>query len=76
MTTQVITEQTPPVLQGPSDKEKKYDRQLRLWAAAGQQALEEAHILLLNSGAGTVGVETLKNLVLPGRVAPPASSRS
>jgi len=64
--TEVITQQTPPILQGPSDKEKKYDRQLRLWAASGQQALEDAHILLLNSGAGTVGVETLKNLVLPG----------
>lgn len=51
---------------GPSDKEKKYDRQLRLWAASGQAALESAHLLLVNSGAGTVGVETLKNLVLPG----------
>jgi len=58
--------QTPPILKGPSDKEKKYDRQLRLWAANGQQALEDAHILLINSGSGTVGVETLKNLVLPG----------
>ncbi|TVY68780.1 NEDD8-activating enzyme E1 regulatory subunit [Lachnellula suecica] len=64
--TEIITDQTPPILHGPSDKEKKYDRQLRLWAASGQQALEDAHILLLNSGAGTVGVETLKNLVLPG----------
>ncbi len=64
--TEVITNITPPVLQGPSDKEKKYDRQLRLWAASGQQALENSHILLLNSGSGTVGVETLKNLVLPG----------
>ncbi|KAG0652851.1 NEDD8-activating enzyme E1 regulatory subunit [Hyphodiscus hymeniophilus] len=59
-------DQTPPILHGPSDKEKKYDRQLRLWAAEGQQALEDAHILLVNSGCGTVGVETLKNLVLPG----------
>ena len=57
---------TPPVLQGPTAKEKKYDRQLRLWAAAGQQALEESHVLLLNGGAGVVGIETLKNLVLPG----------
>ena len=57
---------TPPPLQGPTAKEKKYDRQLRLWAAAGQQALEEAHVLLLNGGAGVVGIETLKNLVLPG----------
>lgn len=64
--TEVITDPTPPILHGPSDKEKKYDRQLRLWAASGQQALEDAHILLLNSGSGTVGVETLKNLVLPG----------
>ncbi|KAF4971179.1 hypothetical protein FSARC_1901 [Fusarium sarcochroum] len=58
--------QTPPALQGPSEKERKYDRQLRLWAASGQAALESANILLVNSGAGTVGVETLKNLVLPG----------
>ncbi|KIN00290.1 hypothetical protein OIDMADRAFT_199632 [Oidiodendron maius Zn] len=64
--TEVVTNPTPPILHGPSDKEKKYDRQLRLWAANGQQALEDAHILLLNSGSGTVGVETLKNLVLPG----------
>jgi NEDD8-activating enzyme E1 regulatory subunit len=64
--TDVVAEQTPPILHGPSDKERKYDRQLRLWAANGQAALEEAHILLVNSGSGTVGVETLKNLVLPG----------
>ncbi|KAL3427328.1 ThiF family protein [Phlyctema vagabunda] len=64
--TEVIADQTPPVLKGPSDKEKKYDRQLRLWGGQGQQALEDAHILLLNNGAGTVGIETLKNLVLPG----------
>jgi amyloid beta precursor protein binding protein 1 len=64
--TEIVVDQTPPILHGPSDKEKKYDRQLRLWAANGQAALEDAHILLLNSGSGTVGVETLKNLVLPG----------
>lgn len=68
---------TPPPIQGPTSKEKKYDRQLRLWAASGQQALEDSHVLLINSdialdgsdglpGAGVVGVETLKNLVLPG----------
>lgn len=64
--TAVVTDQTPPILYGSSDKEKKYDRQLRLWAATGQAALEDAHILLVNSGSGTVGIETLKNLVLPG----------
>ena len=48
---------TPPILKGPTAKERKFDRQLRLWAASGQQALEEAHILLLNNGSGTVGVE-------------------
>ncbi|KAF6236060.1 hypothetical protein HO173_005688 [Letharia columbiana] len=57
---------TPPILQGPTAKEKKYDRQLRLWAASGQAALETAKVLLLNSGPGVVGVETLKNLILPG----------
>ncbi|KAI1336044.1 hypothetical protein F5Y15DRAFT_216911 [Xylariaceae sp. FL0016] len=64
--TEIVTSQTPPILHGPTEKEKKYDRQLRLWAASGQAALESANILLLNSGCGTVGVETLKNLVLPG----------
>ncbi|KAJ6443120.1 nucleoside diphosphatase [Purpureocillium lavendulum] len=64
--TEAATAQTPPVLHGPSDKERKYDRQLRLWAASGQAALESANILLVNSGSGTVGAETLKNLVLPG----------
>ena len=29
-------------------------------------ALENSHILLVNSGPGVVGLETLKNLVLPG----------
>jgi amyloid beta precursor protein binding protein 1 len=29
-------------------------------------ALENSHILLLNAGPGVVGLETLKNLVLPG----------
>ena len=57
---------TPPPLHGPTAKEKKYDRQLRLWAASGQQALEDSKVLLLNSGPGVVGVETLKNLLLPG----------
>jgi NEDD8-activating enzyme E1 regulatory subunit len=61
-------EATPPLLQGPTSKEKRYDRQLRLWAANGQAALEESHVLLVNNGAGTVGVEALKNLVLPGNV--------
>ncbi|KAI6782709.1 NEDD8-activating enzyme E1 regulatory subunit-like protein [Emericellopsis cladophorae] len=61
-----VMEQTPPLLHGLSEKERKYDRQLRLWAASGQSALESANILLVNSGCGTVGVETLKNLVLPG----------
>ncbi|KFY97546.1 hypothetical protein V500_02016 [Pseudogymnoascus sp. VKM F-4518 (FW-2643)] len=64
--TEIISGQVPPLILGPSDKEKKYDRQLRLWAANGQQALEDAHICLINSGSGTTGVETLKDLVLPG----------
>ncbi|KAK4697489.1 NEDD8-activating enzyme E1 regulatory subunit, partial [Lecanoromycetidae sp. Uapishka_2] len=62
----VETSFTPPPLQSPTAKEKKYDRQLRLWAASGQQALENAKVLLLNLGPGAVGVEALKNLILPG----------
>ncbi|WPH04428.1 Hypothetical protein R9X50_00731900 [Acrodontium crateriforme] len=59
--------QVPPPLQDiPTAKEKKYDRQLRLWGASGQKALEETHVLLINNGSGVTGVETLKNLVLPG----------
>lgn len=66
----------PATLAGPTSKERKYDRQLRLWAATGQQALEDARVLLVNSDGplgssstgvtGVAGVETLKNLVLPG----------
>ena len=56
----------PPLKDIPTAKEKKYDRQLRLWGATGQVALEETHLLLINSGTGVAGVETLKNLVLPG----------
>ncbi|KAI5310128.1 hypothetical protein KEM55_001411 [Ascosphaera atra] len=60
----------------PTSKERKYDRQLRLWAASGQSALEQARVLLINTTepldslgslpSGVAGVETLKNLVLPG----------
>lgn len=42
----------------------KYDRQLRLWGAAGQRALGSTLVVLVGSSA--CGTETLKNLVLPG----------
>ncbi|KAI9480556.1 MAG: NEDD8-activating enzyme E1 regulatory subunit-like protein [Benjaminiella poitrasii] len=45
-------------------KTQKYDRQLRLWATTGQQALEHANICLLN--VNSTGCEIIKNLVLPG----------
>ncbi|KAE8356338.1 hypothetical protein BDV28DRAFT_110061 [Aspergillus coremiiformis] len=71
-----MTDLFPSAQTGPSSKERKYDRQLRLWAASGQKALEESRVLLVNSDgpwgkqstgvSGVVGVETLKNLVLPG----------
>lgn len=61
------TTSTPPPLKAlPTAKERKYDRQLRLWGATGQIALEQSHVLLINSGTGVTGIETLKNLVLPG----------
>ncbi|EDO44524.1 predicted protein [Nematostella vectensis] len=46
------------------EKEKKYDRQLRLWGDHGQAALEQAKICLINASA--TGTEILKNLILPG----------
>lgn len=71
-----MTDEFPVALVGPSSKERRYDRQLRLWAASGQQALEQSRVLLINSDGfidgsntpvgGVAGVETLKNLVLPG----------
>ncbi|KAJ5329627.1 hypothetical protein N7452_010017 [Penicillium brevicompactum] len=71
-----MTDAFPAALTGPTSKERKYDRQLRLWAATGQQALEDSRVLLVNSDgplgqyntgvSGVAGVETLKNLVLPG----------
>ena len=54
----------------PSSKEKKYDRQLRLWGANGQNLLESSHIALVGSTA--TGCEVLKNLVLPGSYLLPA----
>ncbi|KIM24858.1 hypothetical protein M408DRAFT_331530 [Serendipita vermifera MAFF 305830] len=50
---------------GPPDaKTRKYDRQLRLWAATGQSALESARLLVI--GATATSTSVLKNLVLPG----------
>lgn len=54
---------TAPAIGQPSSKEKKYDRQLRLWGANGQNRLEAAHIALF--GATATGCEVLKNLILP-----------
>ncbi|XP_048814296.1 NEDD8-activating enzyme E1 regulatory subunit [Lagopus muta] len=45
-------------------KEQRYDRQLRLWGDHGQEALEAAHVCVINATA--TGTEILKNLVLPG----------
>lgn len=40
----------------------------RLWGDHGQEALESAHVCLINATA--TGTEILKNLVLPGKVTP------
>lgn len=47
-----------------SEKNKQYDRQLRLWGDHGQTALENGHICLINATA--LGTEALKSIVLPG----------
>lgn len=46
------------------NKTKRYDRQIRIWGAEGQQRLESSRIALLN--CTPTGAETLKNLVLGG----------
>jgi NEDD8-activating enzyme E1 regulatory subunit len=43
---------------------KKYDRQVRIWGAHGQAALEGCHVCCL--GASALASEVLKNLVLGG----------
>eukprot|EP00803_Ostreobium_quekettii_P003164 evm.model.scf_1431.4 EVM.evm.TU.scf_1431.4 scf_1431:28857-34969(-) len=45
-------------------KAKRYDRQVRVWGAHGQQRLEAARVCVLN--CGPTGCEALKNLVLGG----------
>ena len=44
--------------------DNKFDRQLRLWGAAGQAALANTCVVLVRATAA--GTETMKNLVLPG----------
>jgi len=46
-----------------SEHAKKYDRQMRLWGAHGQQLLEEGKICML--GSNVAASEILKNCVLP-----------
>lgn len=48
----------------PDAKAMRYDRQLRLWAETGQEALGNSYLLLLR--ATSTGSEILKNLVLAG----------
>ncbi|KAG5650239.1 hypothetical protein H0H81_000203 [Sphagnurus paluster] len=57
-TTSIVTDAQP------DSKTRRYDRQLRLWAASGQSALEDAHILVISGTATSTSI--LKNLVLPG----------
>ncbi|KRX06740.1 Molybdenum cofactor biosynthesis, MoeB [Pseudocohnilembus persalinus] len=44
--------------------DNKYDRQIRLWGSNGQKRIQNSKLLLLNCEPS--GVETMKNLVLPG----------
>ncbi|KAJ6487955.1 hypothetical protein C8R45DRAFT_995037 [Mycena sanguinolenta] len=48
----------------PDSKTRRYDRQLRLWAASGQSALENSRLLVISASATSTSI--LKNLVLPG----------
>ncbi|KAF8874432.1 hypothetical protein BD779DRAFT_1566773 [Infundibulicybe gibba] len=61
----IVTASTPVLIDAqPDSKTRRYDRQLRLWAATGQSALENAHILVISASATSTSI--LKNLVLPG----------
>ncbi|CAA7262494.1 unnamed protein product [Cyclocybe aegerita] len=50
--------------EAPDNKTRRYDRQLRLWAASGQSALESSRLLVISGTATSTSI--LKNLVLPG----------
>ncbi|KAH9949739.1 hypothetical protein B0H21DRAFT_88179 [Amylocystis lapponica] len=61
---QDIEQATTAIAAQPDSKTRRYDRQLRLWAASGQSALESSRILVVSATATATAV--LKNLVLPG----------
>ena len=48
-----------------SAKDKRYDRQLRLWGDHGQTALERARVCVIHATA--TATEILKSLILPGK---------
>ncbi|BBM97357.1 NEDD8-activating enzyme E1 regulatory subunit [Marchantia polymorpha subsp. ruderalis] len=59
-----LEKEATPGVQAMAQRNKKYDRQLRIWGEQGQEALEKANICVLN--VGPTGAEALKNLVLGG----------
>ncbi|OBZ77300.1 NEDD8-activating enzyme E1 regulatory subunit [Grifola frondosa] len=61
---QDIEQATTAIAAQPDNKTRRYDRQLRLWAASGQAALESSRVLVLSASATSTSI--LKNLVLPG----------
>ncbi|KAG2033554.1 hypothetical protein BDR03DRAFT_925430 [Suillus americanus] len=61
---QDIETATTAIESAPDTKTRRYDRQLRLWAATGQSALESSRVLLISGSATSTSI--LKNLVLPG----------
>ncbi|GAA5825049.1 hypothetical protein JCM3770_004513 [Rhodotorula araucariae] len=58
-----VQDAVPLVSAQPDAHTQRFDRQLRLWAKSGQEALEHAHVLVVNGNA--TASSTLKNLVLP-----------
>ncbi|OAX41832.1 hypothetical protein K503DRAFT_734837 [Rhizopogon vinicolor AM-OR11-026] len=61
---QDIVTATTAIESAPDAKTRRYDRQLRLWAATGQSALESSRVLVISASATSSSI--LKNLVLPG----------
>jgi len=55
---------TSPATFSENDKNRRYDRQLRLWGESGQNNIESSKVCLINASA--TGTELLKSLVLSG----------
>ena len=57
---QIIMGDASAVARESQDKDKRYDRQIRIWGKDGQRKLETANVCLLGAGPTYVSPHTLK----------------